>query len=60
MSNSELEYISENTSVNINGYEILVLENGGYLLSYGGTTVECTQTLESSLFDTNVKIQMFL
>ena len=56
LSNSELEYISENTFVNINGYEILVLENGGYLLSYGGTTVECTQTLESSLFDTNVKI----
>lgn len=56
MSDDEVKYISENTALKINGYEILVLKNGGYLVSYGSTTVECTKTIESSSFDTSIKI----
>ncbi len=56
MPNNDIKYVAENTELNTNGYKIKVLNDGGYLISYGGTTVECTKTSDSSLFDTNVKI----
>lgn len=55
-SNEEIEYVSENTLVKTDGYEITVLKSGGYLVSYGGITVECSKTIENSVFDTNLKI----
>lgn len=56
LSDDEVTYVSQNTVLKTDGYEVKVLNNGGYLISYGETTVECTKKLESSLFDTNVKI----
>lgn len=56
MSNKGMTYVSENTSIKINGYEITVLKDGGYLLSYSGVTIECLKNLENSMFDTNIKI----
>lgn len=56
MSNKDITYVSENTSIKINGYEITVLKDGGYLLSYSGVTIECLKKLENSMFDTNIKI----
>lgn len=56
MSDDEITYISENTALKTNGYEVLVLKDGGYLISYGSTTVECTKSIESSSFDTSIKI----
>lgn len=56
VSNSGIDFVPENTVLETNGYDIQVLKDGGYLISYGGITVECSKSLESSLFDTNVKI----
>ena len=56
LSDDEITYVSQNTVLKTNGFEIKVLKDGGYLISYGGTTVECAKTLKNSLFDTNVKI----
>lgn len=56
MSDDDIKYIPENTEIKTNGYEITVLKDGGYLVSYSGITVECLKTIESSLFDTNIKI----
>lgn len=56
ISNEDIEYVSENTLVKTDGYEITVLKDGGYLVSYRGITVECSKTIENSVFDTNLKI----
>lgn len=56
LSDNGIKYISENTVLETNGYDIEVLKDRGYLVTYGSTTVECTKSLENSLFDTNVKI----
>ncbi len=56
LSDDDITFVSENTELDTNGYKVRVLKDGGYLISYGGITVECSKSLESSLFDTNVKI----
>ena len=54
--NDKISFIPENTTLETNGYEIKVLKDGGYVITYKGITVECAKTQTNSMFDTNAKI----